>query len=96
MTTSDDAHSLSLADLDHILAPEYEVLLPGELRNDILHALGALRNKAAAQTHYFYSAQEYVTFATSVAPRRWLAEEGGTMPIPGLRVLVLPGRLRVG
>jgi hypothetical protein len=78
MTIHHDTHSLSLADLDHVLPPEYEVLPPDDPYSGIPRALRAIRNKASAQTHYFYSVQEYVTFATSVAPRRWLAEENGT------------------
>jgi hypothetical protein len=78
MAIHHDAHLLSLAGLDRVLPREYKALPPGDPHNGILHALRAVRNEAAAQTHYFYSAQEYVAFATSVARRRWLAEEGGT------------------
>jgi hypothetical protein len=78
MTSNHDTRTLSLADLDRVLPREYKVLPPGDPHNDNPHALRAVRNESAGQTHYFSSAQEYVTFATSVAPRRWLAEIGGT------------------
>jgi hypothetical protein len=77
MTRHHDTHLLSLADLDRVLPREYKVLPPGDPHNDNPHALRAVRNEAGAQTHYFYSVQEYVTFALSVAPRRWLAERDG-------------------
>jgi hypothetical protein len=78
MTTNHDTHLLSLADLDRVLPSAYEVLPTGDPRNGNPHALRTVRNEAGAQTHSFYSAQEYLTFATSVAPHRWLAEKGGT------------------
>jgi hypothetical protein len=78
MTIRHDTNLLNLADLDRVLPSEYEVLPPGDPRNGNPHALRAVRNEPKGQTHYLYSAQEYLTFATSVAPRHWLAEESGT------------------
>jgi hypothetical protein len=78
MTTS-DTHTLSLSDIDHMLPAEYEVLPPADPRNENHRALRAVRHEASAQTHYFYTAQQYFTFAVSIAPRtRLLAEEAGT------------------
>jgi hypothetical protein len=77
--TMSDTHILSLTDIDHMLPAEYEVLSPADLRSENRHALCAVRHDAAARVHYFYSAQEYFTFAVSIAPRtRLLAEESGT------------------
>ncbi len=77
--TTNDTHTLTLADIDRVLPAEYEVLQPSDLRNDNRAALRAVRHEAMARVHYFYSAQDYFKFATSVAPRqRLLAEESGT------------------
>jgi hypothetical protein len=78
MTIHHDTHLLSLADLDRVLPKEYEVLPSGDPRNAIPHALRAVRNEAETQTYYFSCVQEYLTFAMSVASRRWLAVKGGT------------------
>jgi hypothetical protein len=78
MTTS-DTHTLSLSDIDRVPPDEYEVLSPGDVHNENRRALRVVHHKASAQTHSFYSAQEYFTFAVSIAPRmRLLAEEAGT------------------
>ena len=70
---------LTLADIDRVLPPEYEVLFATDPRNENRAALRAVRHEAAARTHYFYNAQEYLKFATSIIPRtRLLAEESGT------------------
>jgi hypothetical protein len=79
--TTNDTYALTLTDIDRILPlpAEYEILQPGDLRNDNRAALRAVRHEASAQTHYFYSAKEYFTFAISVIPQsRLLAEESGT------------------
>jgi hypothetical protein len=77
--TTNDTHTLTLADIDHVLPAEYEVLSSTDSRNDNRKALRAVRHDASARVHYFYSAREYFTFATSVIPRqRLLAEEYGT------------------
>ena len=78
MTTS-DTHTLSLSDIDRVLPAEYEVLQPTDPHNENRHALRAVRHDGAARVHYFYTIQEYLTFAVSIAPRtRLLAEESGT------------------
>jgi hypothetical protein len=70
--TTDDTYALTLTDIDHILPlpAEYDILQPGDLRNDNRAALRAVRHEASAQTHYFYSALEYFHFAVSIAPRQ--------------------------
>jgi hypothetical protein len=78
MTRHNDTRTLSLADLDRVLPREYEVLPSGYPHNAIPYALRAVRNEAETQTYYFSCVQEYLTFVTSVASRRWLAEKGGT------------------
>jgi hypothetical protein len=51
----------------------------GDPCNENRAALRAVRHEALAHVHYFYSAQDYFKFATSVAPRQCLlAEESGT------------------
>src|SRR2546421_6875063 len=76
MTTND---TLSLTDIDRVLPAGYEILGPGDPRNDNRTALRAVYHNASARVHSFYTAQEYFTFATSVIPRhRLLAEEYGT------------------
>ena len=77
--TTNDTHILGLSDVDRVIPPEYEILQPTDPRNEKRNALRAVRYEPGAQTHYFYTAQEYFTFATSIAPRhRLLAEEYGT------------------
>lgn len=76
--TTNDTDALTLADIDHVLPPEYDILPSGDPRNKNRHALRAVRHNAAGQTHYFSSVREYFTFAVSVAPQSVLAEEGGT------------------
>jgi hypothetical protein len=77
--TTNDTHILGLSDVDRVLPPEYEILQPTDPRNENRNALRAVRYEPGAQTHYFNTAQEYFTFATSVAPRnRLLTEEYGT------------------
>jgi hypothetical protein len=77
--TSDDAYVLTLTDIDRVVPAEYEILQPGDPRNENRAALRAVRHEGAAQTHYFSSAQEYLKFATRITPRhRLLAEEHGT------------------
>jgi len=77
--TTNDTHILGLSDVDRVLPTEYEILQPTDPRNENHNALRAVCYEASAQTHYFYNAQEYFAFATSVAPRnRLLAEEYGT------------------
>jgi len=77
--TTNDTHMLGLSDVDRVLPPEYEILQATDPRNENRNALRAVRYEPSAQTHYFYTAQEYFTFAISVAPRnRLLAEEYGT------------------
>ena len=77
--TTNDTHNLGLSDVDGVLPTEYEILPPTDPRNENHNALRAVCYEASAQTHYFYNAQEYFAFATSVAPRnRLLAEEYGT------------------
>jgi hypothetical protein len=77
--TTDDIYALTLADIDRILPAEYQILQSGDPRNDDRTALRTVRHEASAQTHYFYSAKEYLQFAVSIAPRnRLLAEESGT------------------
>ena len=76
---TEDIYALTLADIDRVLPTEYDILQPADPRNDNRTALRAVRHEASAQTHYFYSAQEYLQFAVSIAPRnRLLAEEFGT------------------
>src|SRR5207248_3269005 len=76
MITND---TLSLTDIDRILPAGYEILQPGDPRNNNRTALRALHHDASARVHYFSTAQEYFTFVTSVIPRnRLLAEEYGT------------------
>ena len=77
--TINDTCTLGLSDVDGVLPTEYEILQPTDPRNQNRNALRAVRYEPSAQTHYFYTAQEYFRFATSVAPRnRLLAEEYGT------------------
>jgi hypothetical protein len=78
MTTHHDPLQLRLTDLDRVLPPGYSVLLPGDPRNDHPHAVRVVWNDATAQTHSFTSAQAYLQFVVSVAPRSRLSEEGGT------------------
>ncbi len=74
-----DIYALTLADIDCVLPAEYDILQPGDPRNDNCNALRAVCHEASAQTHYFYTIREYFTFAASVIPRqRLLAEESGT------------------
>src|SRR5947207_1400386 len=70
--TTNDTHILGLFDVDRVIPPEYEILQPTDPRNEKRNALRAVRYEPGAQTHYFYTAQEYFTFATSVAPRNRL------------------------
>jgi hypothetical protein len=77
--TMNDTHTLSLSDIDRMLPAAYKVLQPTDPRGENRHALRAVLHEVSAQTHYFYSAQEYFTFALSIAPRtRLLADEAGT------------------
>jgi hypothetical protein len=77
--TSNGISVLSLTDVEEVLPTEYEIVPPTDPRNDNRNALRAVRHNATAQTHYFYSAQEYLKFAASVIPcHRLLAEEYGT------------------
>jgi hypothetical protein len=77
--STNDTHTLTLVDIDRVLPAEYEILQPSDPRNENRAALRAVRHEAMARVHYFYSAQDYFKFATSVAPRqRLLAEESGT------------------
>ncbi len=77
--TTNDIYTLTLADIDRVLPAEYDILQPGDPRNENRAALRAVRHDAMAQVHYFYTIREYFTFATSVIPRtRLLAEEYGT------------------
>ena len=78
MATNRETRTLSLADLDRLLPPEYIVLSPFDSGNDNPHSLRTVRNEAGDQTHSFSSAQEYLQFVVSVAPRSVLAEERGT------------------
>ncbi len=77
--TTNDTHTLTLADIDRVLPAEYEVLSSADPRNENRAALRAVHHDAMARVHYFYSAQDYLQFAISVAPRQHLlAEESGT------------------
>lgn len=77
--TTNGTYTLTLTDIDAVLPPEFEILQPGDLRNDNRSALRAVRHESSAQTHYFYSALEYLKFATRIIPRNHLlAEEYGT------------------
>ena len=77
--TTDDTYALTLDDIDRVLPTEYDILQPGDPRNDNRTALRAVRHEASAQTHYLSSAKEYLKFATRITPRnRLLAQESGT------------------
>ena len=78
MSTNREILTLSLADLDRFLPSEYLVLSPFDAGNETMHSLRAVRNEASGQTYSFSSAQEYLQFIVSVAPRSILAEERGT------------------
>lgn len=78
MTTNEN-QTLDVSVIDRVLPTEYEILLPTDPRNEQRSAVRAVRHRSGGLTHYFFTAQEYFTFATSVLPRqRLLAEEYGT------------------
>src|SRR5690348_10930446 len=77
--TINNTHALNVTDIDCVLPAEYEVLQPGDQRNENRTALRAVCHDAMSRVHYFYSAKEYFKFAVSIVPRtRLLAEEAGT------------------
>ena len=77
--TTEDTYALTLADIGRVLPTEYDILQPADPHNDNRTALRAVRHEASAQTHYLYSAKEYLKFATRITPRnRLLAQESGT------------------
>jgi hypothetical protein len=77
--TTNETHSLGVSVIDRVLPAEYEILQPTDPRNEQRAALRAVRHRSGGLTHYFSTAEEYFTFATSVIPRqRLLAEEYGT------------------
>jgi hypothetical protein len=77
--TTNETPTLDVFAIDRVLPIEYEVLKPTDPHNENRAAMHAVRHRSGGLTHYFTSAQEYFTFATSVIPRqRLLAEEYGT------------------
>lgn len=76
MSTTND--TLSLADLERLLPPEYIVLAPGDPRNDRPHTLRAVQHEASGQIHFFSSAQEYLQFIVTITPRRVLSSSAST------------------
>lgn len=77
--TTHETQTLDVSLIDRVLPAEYEILSSTDPRNEQRTSVRAVRHRGGGPTHYFSTAQEYFTFATSVMQRqRLLAEEYGT------------------
>ena len=77
--TTNDTDALTLADIDQVLPPEYDILLPGDPRNDNRAALRAVRHNLAPKSTTS-PVQGSPSNSRRPSPRasRLLAEESGT------------------
>ncbi len=62
-------NALTLTDIDCVLPPEYDILSPGDPRNENHHASRAVCHNVVGQMRYFSSVREYFVFAVSVTLR---------------------------
>jgi len=62
-------NALTLADIDCVLSPEYDIVSPGDPCNENHHALRAVRHNVVGHLPYFSSVREYFVLAVSVTLR---------------------------